>query len=152
MKLALKIPPGIVTLIIVAVMWWIDLYLNLSWLTFGSSVLVGGIFLGMGAVLGLLGLIQFYRNSTSVDPHQPSKASSLVTNGIYGISRNPMYVGLLLILIGYGFHLGNMLTLVMPLLFVVYMNRYQIMPEEKILAEKFGDKYLKYKTQVRRWL
>lgn len=106
----------------------------------------------MGGLSGLIGLIQFYRYSTSIDPHKPAKASNLVTNGIYGISRNPMYVGLLLILTGYGFYLSNILTFVMPLLFVEYMNRYQIMPEEEVLAEKFGDKYLRYKYEVPRWL
>ncbi len=148
----LKIPPAIVACIFGGFMWLIDLYLNIDWLNFELTVWISIVFAGMGGLSGLIGLIQFYRYSTSIDPHKPAKASNLVTNGIYGISRNPMYVGLLLILTGYGFYLSNILTFVMPLLFVEYMNRYQIMPEEEVLAEKFGDKYLRYKYEVPRWL
>lgn len=148
----LKIPPAIVACIFGGVMWLIDLYLNIDWLNFKLTVWISIVFAGMGGLFGFIGLIQFCRHSTSIDPHKPDKARSLVTNGIYRISRNPMYAGLLLILTGYGFYLGNMLTFAMPLLFVEYMNRYQIMPEEEVLADKFGDKYLRYKNEVPRWL
>ena len=152
MKLELKVPPAVITLIIAIAMWWIDQYLDFSWASFGKMLWVSFIFLGIGGIFGFLGLVEFYKSSTSIDPHVPSKVSSLVTNGIYGISRNPMYVGLLLILVGYGFYLGNGLAFAMLPLFVGYMNRYQIMPEEQVMEEKFGDEYRKYKSEVRRWL
>ncbi|WP_445665174.1 methyltransferase family protein [Fodinibius sp. AD559] len=152
MKLELKIPPAVVTLIIAIVMWWIDIYLAFGWATFGKILWVSFIFLGIGGIFGLVGLIQFYKYSTSIDPHKPNKASNLVTSGIYSISRNPMYVGLLMILIGYGFYLGNMLTFVVIPLFLIYINRFQIAPEERVMDEKFGEKYQKYKSEVRRWL
>ncbi|NIT57691.1 MAG: isoprenylcysteine carboxylmethyltransferase family protein [Aliifodinibius sp.] len=152
MKLELKIPPAVITLIIAVTMWWIDEHLVVSWASFGTMWWISFFFLGMGGVFGVLGLVEFYRSCTSIDPHKPNKASSLVTNGIYSISRNPMYVGLLLILGGYGFYLGNVLVFAMIPLFIAYMNRYQIMPEEKVMEEKFGEEYQKYKSEVRRWI
>ena len=100
----------------------------------------------------MLGLVEFYKSSTSIDPYKPDKASSLVTSGIYGISRNPMYAGLLFILAGYGFYLGNVLVFAMLPPFMGYMSRYQIIPEEQVIEQKFGDEYRKYKSEVRRWL
>lgn len=152
MNLALKIPPAIVTLFIAVAMWWIDQYLNFQWAIFGSSFWISFIFLGIGGIFGLLGLVEFYKASTSINPHKPTNASRLVTNGIYNLSRNPMYVALLFILIGYGFYLGNVLTLLGIPLFVGYMNRYQIIPEEKVMGQKFGEEFQKYKSEVRRWL
>jgi protein-S-isoprenylcysteine O-methyltransferase Ste14 len=152
MDLKLKIPPAVLTLLVGVAMWWLDQYLRFSWASFEKFQWVSFILLGIGAVFGLLALVEFYKSATSVDPHNIHKASSLVTNGIYGISRNPMYVGLLLILVAYGFHLGNLLVFAGPPLFVGYMNRYQIIPEEKVMQEKFGREYQKYKSDVRRWL
>lgn len=152
MKLELKIPPAVITLIISIAMWWIDQYLVFGWASFGKSLWVSFSFFGIGGMFGLLGLFEFYKSSTSIDPHEPHKASNLVSNGIYSISRNPMYLGLLLILMGYGFYLGNVLVFVMLPLFVGYMNRYQIIPEERAMEEKFGAEYQKYKSEVRRWL
>jgi protein-S-isoprenylcysteine O-methyltransferase Ste14 len=148
----LTIPPVIVTLICGGLMWTFDRYLHTGWLNFDIALWVTVVFCSTGGIFGLLGLVQFYRHSTSIDPHKPDKASDLVTDGIYGISRNPMYVGLLFILAGWGFYLENLLTLLVLPLFVEYMNRFQIIPEEKAMEEKFGDEYLRYKNEVRRWL
>lgn len=151
MKLELKIPPVANALIIAAAMWWIALYLDLSWAVFDTKWWGTVFFLGLGGAFGLLGLVEFYKESTSINPHKPDNTSSLVTNGIYSISRNPMYAGLLLILVGFGFYLGNVLVFAMIPIFVAYMNRYQIAPEEQVMDEKFGDEYQKYKAEVRRW-
>lgn len=148
----LKIPPVIVMLFFGAAMWLIDEYLTVGWFEVSRSRWIALAIVIIGGLFGLLGLIQFYTHSTSIDPHKPDKASHLVTGGIYNLSRNPMYVGLAFLLAGYGFYLGNLLTLLVFPLFVGYMNRYQIIPEEKVMAEKFGDEYLKYKSEVRRWL
>lgn len=148
----LKIPPVVITFIFGALMWLTDRYFTIGWFAPGIDSWIVLALVAVGGLFGLLGLIQFYNNSTSIDPHKPDKASNLVTAGIYSISRNPMYVGLVFLLTGYGFYLGNLLTLFVLPLFVGYMNRYQIIPEEKVMAEKFGDEYLKYKSEVRRWL
>lgn len=152
MNLKLKIPPAVVTIIIAAGMWWIAQNLVYDWATFESVLRIEILFLGIGGILGLAGLIQFYRSSTSIDPQKPDKTRKLATDGIYSISRNPMYLGLLFILAGYAFYLANLLTFLLLPLFVVYMNRYQIIPEEEAMEEKFGDEYLRYKSDVRRWL
>lgn len=148
----LKIPPAVITILFAVIMWVTDYYLDIVQVMFDGFRWLALIFMGAGGLFGLIGLIQFYIHSTSIDPHKPDKASNLVTDGIYSISRNPMYVGLLFILAGYGFHLGNLLTLSVLPVFMAYMNRYQIIPEEEVIQEKFGDRYLRYKSEVRRWL
>lgn len=113
-----KIPSAIVTVFIAVVMWLIDYYSEIGWIAADGLLWLFLIFLGAGGLLGLVGLGQFYRSSTSIDPHKPEKADALATYGIYCISRNPMYVGLLFISAGYGFYLGNLLTLLaLPLFF-----------------------------------
>lgn len=148
----LKIPPAVITIFFAVVMWLIDYYLGIGRIAADIFPWLSLFFLGAGGLWGLVGLIQFYRNSTSIDPHKPGKTSTLVTGGIFRISRNPMYVGLLFILAGYGFYLGNLLTLLVLPLFVVYMNRYQIIPEEEVLNKKFGTQFEQYRVEVRRWL
>jgi protein-S-isoprenylcysteine O-methyltransferase Ste14 len=111
------------------------------------------------AVLSLLGLavasagvISFRRANTTVNPTRPGSASSLVVSGIYRLTRNPMYLGLLLALLGWGVFLSNALALIWIPGFVVYMNRFQISPEERALTSLFSQDFLSYKSKVRRWL
>lgn len=148
----LKIPPAVVTLLAAAGMWAIERYLDWPRAQFEAPLWLVICFLAPGILVGLIGLIQFYKAYTSVDPHKPGKASSLVEDGIYRLSRNPMYVGLLLILLAYGIYLGNLLTLAILPLFVMYLNRFQIIPEEQVLKRKFGADYERYKSKVRRWI
>jgi protein-S-isoprenylcysteine O-methyltransferase Ste14 len=75
-----------------------------------------------------------------------------VTTGVYRFTRNPMYLGFLLALIAWGIFLGNIVSALMPLLFVAYMNRFQISPEERALRARFGAPYVAYQSSVRRWL
>jgi protein-S-isoprenylcysteine O-methyltransferase Ste14 len=114
------------------------------WLS-ACSVLVG--FAVMTA-----GLSAFRRSRTTINPLKPEEASSLVITGIYTRTRNPMYLGMLLILIGIGLFLGSALALCVLPLFVLYMNLFQIIPEEEVLKELFGDPYSLYLSKVRRWV
>ena len=82
----------------------------------------------------------------------PASASSLVTSGVYGVTRNPMYVGLLFVLVAWASLLAAPWTLIGPLVFVAYISRFQIAPEERALSTIFGDAYSQYRTRVRRWL
>lgn len=150
--LKLKIPPALVAMGGALVMWLVSQYLDPGWAVLRSSRWLSLVFLGIGGGFGFLGLVEFFKKSTSINPHKPRNASSLVTDGIYGISRNPMYVGLLFMLIGYAWYLGNVLSLAVIALFVAYMNKFQIIPEEKVMEEKFGEEFRKYKAGVRRWL
>jgi protein-S-isoprenylcysteine O-methyltransferase Ste14 len=114
---------------------------------------VGALTLALaGVVIALLGVISFRRAKTTVNPLHPEAASALVVSGIYRLTRNPMYLGLLLLLLGWAMFLANALTLVFPAVYVPLMNRLQILPEEKALAEKFGSGFADYQSKVRRWL
>lgn len=147
----LKIPPALVAAIIAGLMRTVSVYLPFGSLTLFGAYWVAGVMLFAGGVLGMVSLFQFYRNGTSIDPHKPQKARSLVTGGIYQYSRNPMYLALFFLLIAYASILQNVLNLVLFPLFIWYMNRYQIIPEEEVMEEKFGDQYREYKSRVRRW-
>lgn len=148
----LKIPPALVAAIIAGLMRTVSVYLPFGSLTLFGAYWVAGVMVFAGGVLGMVSLFQFYRNGTSIDPHKPQKARSLVTGGIYQYSRNPMYLALFFLLIAYASILQNVLNLVLFPLFIWYMNRYQIIPEEEVMEEKFGDQYREYKSRVRRWL
>lgn len=117
-----------------------------------KGVFVSLIFLTGGIVCGL-GVLSFLRARTTLNPLQPSRATALVFVGIYRYSRNPMYLGFLLGLVAWGVYLSHALALVLgPALFVTYMTRFQIVPEECALEASFGERYRDYKKKVRRWL
>ena len=106
----------------------------------------------VGASIDLFSAISFRRARTTVNPMKPENTSVLVTSGAYRFSRNPMYVGLLFVLVAWAVFLSSAWALVGPPLFVLYINRFQIAPEERVLAATFGAAYLAYKSSVRRWL
>jgi protein-S-isoprenylcysteine O-methyltransferase Ste14 len=151
-NLELKIPPVIVAVIFIVLMWMLAVLLpgfaasNLF--RFGAYVVL----IAAGAVFSVAGVVSFKKASTTVNPKTPAASSVLVTTGIYKSSRNPMYLGFLFFLIGWGLFLSNLYSLALCAGFVLYMNRFQIQPEEKILEAAFGAEFLAYKEQVRRWL
>ena len=105
-----------------------------------------------GAVVALAGVAAFRRASTTVNPIRPEAVSSLVTSGVYRITRNPMYLGFLLALIGWAVWLAHPLSLLVVPLFVIYMNRFQIVPEERVLRARFETAFDSYSGGTRRWL
>ena len=106
----------------------------------------------LGVSLDAIALLHFFRRRTTVNPLKPASAAALVTGGIYRFSRNPMYLGLATLLLAWAFYLGNLAALAGVALFVLYMNRFQIAPEERALEARFGAEYIAYRTRVRRWL
>ncbi len=106
----------------------------------------------LGALTCLAGVVAFRRAKTTVNPMKPDSTSSLVVSGIYGYTRNPMYLGFLLLLMAWAPALSNVLALVLLLAFVLYMTRFQILPEERLLASRFARDYAEYRARVRRWL
>jgi protein-S-isoprenylcysteine O-methyltransferase Ste14 len=105
-----------------------------------------------GVCVALLGVASFRRARTTLNPLKPDKSSALVMSGIYRYTRNPMYLGLLLVLLGWAFFLANALAFVFLPVFILYMNRFQIDPEERVLASVFGQEFVAYLSKVRRWL
>lgn len=105
-----------------------------------------------GGAFGPVAIRSFLRAKTTTDPMHVERASSLVTTGIYARSRNPMYVGLAFLLTASAAWLGIAATVLGPIAFVLYMTRFQIIPEERALAARFGDDYRRYQAVVRRWL
>lgn len=147
-----KIPPALQFVIIAALMWWISD--SIRGLNYSSITLkwVGISLFSVGVFIGLLGVYEFWKQRTTVDPHRPEKASSVVDTGIYNYTRNPMYLGLLVGLIGVLFYFANPVNILPVIGFVLYMNRFQIIPEERAMAKKFGENFSEYKESVRRWI
>ena len=123
--------------------------LTLNW-TYSAVAAVVMVLLGL--VISLGGVVTFKGANTTMDPKHPDQASTLISSGIYRYSRNPMYLGVLFMLVGWGFYLANLLSILCVLIFVGYITRFQIIPEERLLQEKFGSEFLSYKRRVRRWL
>lgn len=107
---------------------------------------------GVGILFLLAGIYAFQKAKTTLNPTTPNATSSIVASGVYRVSRNPMYVGFLLALTGWATFLSHPLPFLLLPVFVAYMNRFQISPEERALSAKFGDEYDTYKQGVRRWL
>ena len=106
----------------------------------------------MGILFAVLGVISFRKRGTTVNPIKLDRATALVASGVYRVSRNPMYVGFLLVLTALTVYSGNILSMILVVLFFLYMNFVQIASEESALARLFGLAYNEYKTKVRRWL
>ncbi|MDC0609697.1 isoprenylcysteine carboxylmethyltransferase family protein [Vibrio sp.] len=148
----LKIPPVIVFIIAVLAIYGIGLF-DASLSLFDTLSLWCAIaFFIMSGIFGCLGVLSFKLSSTTVNPMEPEKASQIVSSGIFRLSRNPMYLGLLFLLISYCFFLQTAFAFLVCVLFVLYMNRFQIYPEERVLEAKFGQDYQQYKSRVRRWI
>ena len=106
----------------------------------------------IGAAFDLSGLVAFRRAKTTVNPMRPQSTSSLVGSGVYRLTRNPMYVGLAFMLCGWAVFLWSWWALPGPFAFAAYVDRFQIVPEERELSALFGADYMAYKNRVRRWL
>lgn len=110
-------------------------------------------FFVLGMYLSIAGSGTFSRAGTTVDPIHPEDASKLVCHGLYGKTRNPIYLGFVSNLIFWTLMIGNPLPLIVCNITLVFcLTRFQIIPEERILEERFGEEYINYKSKVRRWL
>ncbi|WP_154716917.1 methyltransferase family protein [Sterolibacterium denitrificans] len=147
-----KIPPPVVGLACAALAWFLASHtpqLTLEWhFRYVLVVLVAA--LGVG--IDLWGLIAFRMARTTVNPLAPGRSNSVVRTGPYRFTRNPMYLGMALLLLAWCIHLRNPLAPLSILAFFVYIIRFQIIPEERALLAKFGDAYAAYLSDVRRWL
>ncbi len=151
-KLENRIPPPAVAFVIAAMMWGtaraepaIEYGADLRLVLVAILATAGGVF-------AVSGFFAFGRAKTTIDPINIQNASALVTTGIFRYTRNPMYVSLLTLLLAWAAYLSVPWTLLGPLGFALFMTRFQILPEERVLQKKFGDAYTAYRRQVRRWL
>lgn len=147
-----RIPPPLVGALVAAAMW--------GCATLGPQLpmppmlrhAVVGVLVAAGLAFDLFGLLAFRASRTTINPLKPACASVLVTGGVYRITRNPMYVGMGLLLLAWAVHLSALLPFAGPVAYVLYITRFQIRPEERVLAEIFGGAYAAYAARVRRWL
>lgn len=147
----LRIPPQIVTLIFGTAMYALARSLPFGHFDFFGREYLVYILIAIAVIVAVAAKWQFRKFGTTTNPSTPSKATTLVTAGIYDYSRNPMYLALLLILLAWGLWLGNAFNTLLAAGFVGYMNKFQIVPEEKALASNFGKSYQHYCILVRRW-
>lgn len=147
-----RIPPPLVALALAAGMWGVAKVAPPLGIEFAIRVPIAVAIALAGLAFDFSGLLAFLRQKTTVNPLKPERASALVTGGVYRFTRNPMYVGMLLFLLAWGVYLDCLPAFIGPVLFVLYMNRFQIAPEERVLREKFGAPFEAYMGEVRRWL
>ncbi|MFX0556775.1 methyltransferase family protein [Maribacter sp. CXY002] len=147
----LKLPPVVIFILFSIIMYLLGLFLPFGFFDFFGRVFMIKVLVVMAILVAMIALWQFYRLKTTIDPTNPSKTSNLVTSGIYQYTRNPMYLSMMLLLLALGIYLGNAFNILSVAGFVGYMNRYQIIPEERVLAEKFGSVYNQYLVKTRRW-
>ena len=112
----------------------------------------GVLLIAAGVLVAVLGVLEFRRAGTTVNPLSPERASNVVTSGVYRWSRNPMYLGMASVLAGLALAVGSGTGLLVTAGFCAYLSRFQIAPEERRLLEAFGEPYARYLRQVRRWL
>ncbi|MFX4227418.1 MAG: methyltransferase family protein [Porticoccaceae bacterium] len=151
-SLELKIPPLALLAMVAISIWGLSVLLPSGQVDFPGVHWVAAILGGAGLLIPLCGVLAFNRARTTVDPRFPAQSVQLIQTGVYQFSRNPMYLGFLLLLTGWTFYLGNGAGFLLLPLFVLYLNRFQIEPEERILLEKFGAPYRDYLNDVRRWI
>ena len=151
--LELKIPPPAVLALCGVLAWFIarsvDSPLDIPDVVATSCALLLAL---LGCALALSAILGFRSAQTTIDPMKPDSSTSLVTSGVFRFTRNPMYLALLLVLAGWVVYLGSVVATMVLAVFVMYISRFQIRPEERILESKFGAVYAQYRAQVRRWI
>ena len=145
-----KIPPPIITLLFIIVTYLSSLVIVPF--KFSNQSLLSFLIFVMGLVFVLSAMRQFKQKNTIINPMTPRKTTTLVVDGIYKYSRNPMYLGLLLVLTSSGVYFGSWLSLLIVPLFWLLISALQIIPEEEAMLELFGENFVKYKRKVRRWI
>jgi|SRR5688572_2948452 protein-S-isoprenylcysteine O-methyltransferase Ste14 len=151
--LELRIPPPLVGIAFAGAMWLVASSLR-PLLPLPAYVRVpAAVILALaGVVIALCGVISFRRAQTTVNPLKPETSTALVSTGIYRITRNPMYLGMLAVLLAWAAYLSSIWALLGPAAFALYITRFQIIPEERALRSLFGTAFVEYTHRVRRWL
>jgi protein-S-isoprenylcysteine O-methyltransferase Ste14 len=147
-----KVPPPLIALLSAAMMWAIARAAPAIQIDSTVRFALVAILATIGGIFAFSGFSAFARAKTTVNPIDIEAASALVTTGIFRYTRNPMYLALTMLLLAFAAYLAVPWALLGPLAFVLYITRFQIIPEERVLLAKFGAAYTDYQGQVRRWL
>ena len=150
--LELKIPPPVVALVVSVAMWGISLVTPRFEISPAFRYATVTLIALAGFGFAISGVRAIRRARTTISPIKPESATSLVTSGVYRFTRNPMYLGLCLVLLAWAVFLSSAWAVLGPVAFVLYINQFQIAPEEKVLSKLFGQAFAEYQSKVRRWL
>ena len=145
-----KIPPPILALVMIVLIYLSSFFIESAKFNYQGSLSVLVLILGLACAIPSFKL--FARYKTTITPLKPSNSTALVTEGMYRYSRNPMYLGLLLITIASTIWFGTWFGIIINIIFIFLINFLQIIPEEEALLEIFGEEYEEYKKNVRRWI
>ena len=148
-NLETKIPPPIVAIISGVIISASSTIINPF--EFYGAKLIAMLFLILSFSLIVISIRKFNHSETSINPMTPKAATKLLSTGVYAVSRNPMYLGLVGILCGISIILGSWFSFLVIPIFVFYINKYQIIPEERAMKALFKDEYLSYCDEVKRW-
>ena len=150
--LELKVPPVALFIIVFIASSFCAQQLILGAIALPYGMVVLGIGIVLSGVIGISGILEFRKQNTTVNPIKVETASAVVDSGIFGYTRNPMYLGLFILLFCFGYYFQNIFSILLSFAFVIYMNQFQIKPEERVLEQLFGAEYVDYKQKVRRWV
>ena len=150
--LELKVPPDVVALVVAALMWVVSAVAPTLAIPLPFRVGIAAVLLAVGVGVIVSARVALGRANTTWMPARPERTSHLVTTGVYRFTRNPMYLGTLLILLAWAVVLESPFGLFLPPAYMFYMNRFQIGPEERTLSALLGRDYSDYLRHVRRWL
>lgn len=147
-----RIPPPLVVLASGAAAWVISELTPALAISFSGQAVLGLLAAALGVAIAAAGILAFSKARTTVSPIKPSATTALVVTGIYNRTRNPMYLGMAVMLLGWTIILGHPGGLAGIALFIAYIDRFQIRPEERALQALFGDAFTEYCARVRRWI
>jgi protein-S-isoprenylcysteine O-methyltransferase Ste14 len=133
-------------------MWFVARRFPAPEFAFHGQAAFAAIILAAGLGIGLRGVQVFRLHATTINPMTPEAASAVVNTDIFAYTRNPMYLGLAVVLVAWTVYLGSLPAGLGVPGFIAYMTAYQIVPEERALANKFGEPYDEYRGRVRRWI
>ena len=150
MFLNTKIPPPVVTILFAIMIFYFSD--NFAYVDLPFKIYISLFFISLGFIVTFSSARNFKKKDTTVNPMKPNETSKLVTDGFLKITRNPMYLGMLLFLLGLSIYNGLIVGLIFLPLFVGYITYFQIIPEENAMLELFGEEFTVYMKKVRRWI
>jgi protein-S-isoprenylcysteine O-methyltransferase Ste14 len=151
-RLELCVPPPVVAALCAVIMWFAGRLAHALDFDFPGRLIAAAVLIVLGFLGGGVAVSQFSRARTTVNPLKPAESSALVTRGLYRWTRNPMYLAMLIVLLAWAIFVANWLAFLGLPLFMFYINRFQIRPEERVLRQRFGTQFDDYCGRVRRWL